>query len=177
MQSKEYKFLDTVFTTQKNVLKINHAYIPLKKYLAQASSMYLEGMDLSRYKFHTDKYQKLKFKDDKDNSDLKIAQELKDTVLIERISKAIENNKSEFEKLDTDFREDKEAMNQYVQLLNANQFAEENLLTSYELIKGFLDTYLIGDLTKLDYENEAITEFVNTVMSDFFLSKKNQITE
>jgi len=48
--------------------------------------------------------------------------------------------------------------------------AIQEAITDEDMIFPFLEKYLTGDITKLDKDNPDILEFIQNVMTDFFLS-------
>jgi hypothetical protein len=169
--NKTYKFLDTEYTTEKNVLKIENAFIPFDMFHNSIKTMYARNIDtgalmpyMTRFNFYTNK---MKI-DKSDLENLKKQPEL-DLATIERVEKAIETNQIELDKINEEYLQDIEAQYQQADLLKADKDAKRTALSSFEVVKTFLDKYLIGDTSKLDYENPLIKDFINEVMEDFFL--------
>lgn len=173
MQNKTYSFNGVEFTTERNVLKVQNAWLPLAMYFDEILKLYtseLESKELDSYK------QRLKDINDKnkqDEFDLKRLQseETPNTELIDRVKAEIEKNKSELDKINSEYDADETAKAQQQEYNTKLSYALQSLITSYEMIKGFLDVYLIGDKTKLNFEDDNITVFVEQVITDFFLYK------
>ncbi len=169
MQSKVYKFKDTEFTVQKNVLKIQNAWLPVAMYFENLIKMYTAECDMSAVNSYKDRLKELNIKDAQDKSDIQKPD--LDSDVIARIQSQIEKNKIELDKINSEFESDvaaKEQQSEYNRMFN---YAIQSLITSYDVVNGFLQSYLIGDYSKLDYEDESIIEFIGEVIGDFFLSK------
>lgn len=167
MQNKSYKFGDTEFTVEKNVLKIQNAWIPVAMYFEKLNAMYTAECDMSKVNEYKQRLENLNIKDKQDQSDI-----LKPDLLPEvtaKIQSEIEKNKVEIDKINEEFANDSEAQEQQREYNRMLGYAIQSLITSYDVLKGFLDIYLIGDKSKLNYEDESILEFINEVISDFFL--------
>jgi hypothetical protein len=177
--SKTYKFLDTEYTTEKNVLKTQNAFLPMGIFFDKLNKMFIENVETDKIQPYKDS---LKFYNDKmkiDKSDLenlKKQPEL-DLATIERVEKAIESNQIEIDKINSDYANDTEAQEQQAELNNATNYALATLISSFDIVKTFLDKYLIGDVSKLDYENPLIADFVKEVITDFFLSQMQNKAE
>ena len=169
MQSKKYKFLDTEFEVEEDVLKISRAWNPLQRYFDTVLKMFTESVDMSASDSYNEKIKEIQFLIDKDSRDLTVL--LDETIpnekLIEQCKEAIEKNKSELEKIETEMRSDENVIKQQNEWLNQVNYASKELLDS-ELIPGFLDKYLIGDTSKLDYKDWGIKDFISEVVGDLY---------
>ena len=172
--SKSYIFNDTTFTTERNVLKVQNAWLPLAMYFDEILKMYTEGLESKELNGYKVRLSDITAKDKQDKSDLVKLQseETPNTEIIERINKQIEFNASELVIINDEFSKDETALKQQAEYNRMFNYAIQSLITSYDVIKGFLEGYLIGDLSKLDYEDESIIEFIGEVIGDFFLYKK-----
>ena len=173
-QSKTYKFGETEFQVQRNVLKIQNAWLPVAMYFEKLVEMYTAECDMTAANVYKDRLKDLADKDKQDKSDLVKLQseETPNTEIIERINKQIEFNASELVIINDEFSKDETALKQQAEYNRMFNYAIQSLITSYDVIKGFLEGYLIGDLSKLNYEDESIIEFIGEVIGDFFLYKK-----
>lgn len=173
MQSKTYKFGETEFQVQRNVLKIQNAWLPVAMYFEKLVKLYTSECDMSVVNTYRKRLDELNAKDKQDKSDLKKLQseETPNTELVQRFEKQIGLNAVELEKINSGFALDAIAIEQQAEYNRMFNYSIQALITSYDVIKGFLNVYLIGDLSKIDYENESIIEFIGEVISDFFLFK------
>ena len=170
---KTYKILDTEFTTEKNVLKIQNAFLPLGIYFDKLNKMYTSEVEtdvLDVYKRNMDLMNN-KNRLDKESLKNLEAEKTPDKKVIDRVTKAIKQNEIDIESLNKDYRNDKKAQAQQTELNEATGYAMAHLLTSFDMVKIFLDKYLIGDTSKIDYEKPEAMEFVKEVVTDFFLSQ------
>lgn len=171
MQNKTYTFNGTEYTVEKNVLKIQNAWIPLAMYFEDLVKLYTSECDLSKVNGYKEQLKFLSVKEKQDNGDLKRlkSEETPNTELIDKVSKQIELNAIERDKINSEFANDVIAQEQQAEYNRMLGYAIQSLVTSYDVVKGFLNVYLIGDISKLDYENENILEFISEVINDFFL--------
>lgn len=174
MQNKTYKFGETEFQVQRNVLKIQNAWLPVAMYFEKLVEMYTAECDMSVVNEYKQRLKDIADKDKQDKSDLAKLQseEIPNTEIIERVNKQIELNKTELEKITDGFSKNETALKQQSEYNRMFNYAIQSLITSYDVIKGFLEGYLIGDINKLNYEDESIIEFIGEVIGDFFLYKK-----
>lgn len=184
MENKTYTFNGEVFTTEKNVLKIQRAYQILRIHLSSLVKLYTESIDTSVLKGYEKRVNDIvKTRDAIDKSDLvKLQDELEKfndagneqaikgtEQQIKDVEDAIERNKADIDKINEEFRNDEVALSQQAEYSQAVNNAMTMLKCS-DLIPNFLNQYLIGDTSKLDYENPEMIEFINSVMEDFFFS-------
>lgn len=172
-QSKIYTFNGTEFQTERNVLKVQNAWLPLAIYFDEILKMYTEGLESKELDGYKVRLTDITAKDKQDQSDLKKLQseETPNVELIERINNQIEKNKSELDKINSEYEWDETAKAQQDEYNKKLAYAFQFLVSSYEMIQGFLNVYLIGDKSKLDYEDSEIIPFVEKVITDFFLYK------
>jgi uncharacterized coiled-coil protein SlyX len=169
MQSKVYKFKDTEFTVQKNVFKVGKAWLPVRLYFEDLIKLYTERCDMSAINSYNERLKELNIKDAQDKSD--IEKPNLDSDVIARIQSQIEKNKIELDKITSEFESDVTAKEQQAEYHRMIKYVLEDLVLSYDVIKGFLETYLVGDFSKLDVTDESAIKFVDEVIGDFFLSK------
>lgn len=169
MQSKKYKFLDTEFETQKNVLAISRAWNPLQMYFDTVLKMYTENVDMSAINSYNDRLREFQEMIDKDTRDLTalLDEPEPNKQLIQQVNDAIDKSKSEVEKIETEMSKDENVIKQQKEWLSQVNNASKQLLCS-EMIPAFLDEYLIGDTSKLDYEKWEIQDFISEVIGDLF---------
>lgn len=182
VENKTYTFNGEVFTTEKNVLKIQRAYQILRIHLSSLVKLYTEGIDTSVLKGYEKRVNDIvKTRDAIDKSDLvKLQDELEKfqdagneqgvkgtEQQIKDVEDAIERNKADIDKINEEFRNDEVALSQQAEYTQAIGNAMTMLKCS-DLIPNFLESYLKGDTSKLDYENPEMIEFINSVMEDFF---------
>lgn len=143
-------------------------------YFEKLVDMYTAECDMSVVNEYKQKLKDIADKDKQDKSDLAKLQseEIPNTEIIERVNKQIELNTAELEKINDEFAKNETALKQQSEYNRMFNYAIQSLITSYDVIKGFLEGYLIGDINKLDYEDDKITGFVKDVIMDFFLYKK-----
>lgn len=172
-QSKTYTFNGVEFQTERNVLKVQNAWLPLAMYFDEILKMYTEGLESKELDGYKVRLSEITAKDKQDKSDLKKLQseETPNTELIERVEKQIELNKAELDKINSEYEADETAKAQQEEYNKKLAYAFQSLISSYEMIKGFLNVYLIGDKSKLDFEDSEIIPFVEKVITDFFLYK------
>ena len=171
--SKTYIFNDTTFTTERNVLKVQNAWLPLAMYFDEILKMYTEGLESKELNGYKVRLSNITDKDKQDKSDLKKLQseETPNTELINQFNAELEKNKAELDKINSEYEADETAKAQQDEYNKKLAYAFQSLVSSYEMIQGFLNVYLIGDKSKLDYEDSEIIPFVEKVITDFFLYK------
>lgn len=169
--SKSYFFNGVEFKTEKNVLKIQNAWLPLKIYYDKVVNMFASEVDMSAVNVYRDRIKKIvEEKDIPDNKDLLAleSETVKNEPLIKQVKESIAKNKTDIENIEKELLADEKAQAQQSEYNKALENAIQYLLCS-DIIPEFLDKYLIGDKSKLDYENPEMITFINEVVGDFFL--------
>ena len=169
MENKIYKFKDTEFTVQKNVLKIQNAWMPIAIYFENLVKLCTAECDMSAVNSYKARLKELEIKEKQDNSDI-LKPDI-DSDVKSKIELQIESNKAVRDTINSEFENDTVAQEQQAEYNRMFNYAIQLLITSYDMIDGFLRKYLIGDYSKLDYEDENIVIFIGEVIGDFFLYK------
>lgn len=164
---KEFFYNGEKFTTSDNVLKIHNLAIPIQKYFTDELRKQLDGLDIKPIEEDRKKIESFKIKIQENENYLSGIKDKKEISRVEKINKQL---KSELVKLTSAFN----ANEKYKEVLSEyeirTQRAFEMLITEDYLIRPFLEKYLSGDTSKLDYTDINILTFISEVMTDFFLT-------
>lgn len=167
--NKTFVFNGVEFQTHKNVLRIMRASKPLLKKFQKYVKELTAGIDISNAE--KDKLEieinKITLQKSKE-----YYEQIKDGTNkneIERVTKRISEQETEIKTLEDKFKSNEDYTANYKLYNEAVSEAFGNLVIDDEIMIPFLDTYLIGDKTKLDYENPKIIKFITEVLTDFFL--------
>jgi len=173
LQNKTYSFNGVEFVPEKNVLKIQNAWIPVAMYFDKLLKLYTSELDMSAVNKYKQQLKEVNDKDKQDKSDLKKLQseEIPNTEIIDRVNVQIEKNKTELSRINEEFSNDETAQAQQTEYNQMLGYALQSLITSYDVIKGFIEAYLVGDKSKLNYEDENILPLISEIVNDFFLSR------
>lgn len=172
MPNKTYSFNGVEFTTERNVLKTQNAYINLQMYMAELLKLFTADLDMSAVAPYNQRLKDINDKNKQDKSDLKKleSEETLNTELIEKIKAELVKNQIELAKINDEFGNDETAKAQQTEYNLKIYYVNESIAGS-ETAKVFLESYLIGDLSKLDYEDPKVIDFTKEVINDFFLSR------
>lgn len=166
MSKKEYKYKDEIFIASDNILRIHNIAIPIQKYFADELERQTAGLDLKALNEDKNKIDNLKFKIETNDEYLKKLKDVKEKKRVENIQK---NLKSELAKQTELFNTNEN----YKTLVRKYEIATnrtfELLITEDEIIIPFLEKYLTGDFSKLDFTDISILKFISLVITDFFL--------
>lgn len=171
MQSKTYKFGETEFSVQDDVFAVDLAWVPVASYYQDLIKMYTAECDMTAANVYKDRLKDLADKDKQDKSDLVKLQseETPNAEIIERINKQIELNKTELDKINSEFANDVQAIDQQATYNRKFQNATRSLLLSYDVLINFLKVYLIGDVEVISRKDKSSEKFIEEVITDFFL--------
>lgn len=164
--SKEYEYKGEKFKSSDNVLRIHNIAIPIQRYFSEELERQTAGLNMKALNEDKAKIDSLKYKIETNTEYLKSIKDSKEKKRVENIQKGLN---SELEKLTKLFN----ANENYNMLVRKYQEATnrtfELLITEDEIIIPFLEKYLSGDFSKLDYTDVSILKFISAVITDFFL--------
>lgn len=177
MTNKKFTFNGTEYGVVSNVLKIQNIASPLLAKLTKLTVQYTSDVDMTAVNSYRNRLKAISNKDEADKNYLEQLKEEKNKKDVARVERIIEKNKAEKEALLEEYEKDLKAQENAKLYQTMEALAIQEAITDEDLIFPFLEKYLTGDIKKLDRESPAILNFIQEVMTDFFLSivQKNNV--
>lgn len=165
-----YRFKNSEYTVIENTLRLQNIAIPILAELNKKKIEYTAGIDISEVEKFQNKISVLENEQKLDTEYLNEVKKNENEQEVIRVTKIVNERKILIDSLKKEFTED-DIMQMNLKIFNdAHAFALNDVITNDRIIIPFLKKYLIGDFTKLDFNDPAIIPFITIVMSDFFLS-------
>lgn len=168
-KNKTYKYKESEFTAHKNVLRIMRLAIPVQKQLQKYIRQNTEGINLIDAEKDKAKINEVRDLLTKTESYHEEIQDGKNKAEIERVKKRIADYKNELKELENKFNSNKDYKKRYELYNQAVNNSFNMLMLDEDIVIPFLKEYLIGDFSKLNFEEISIIKFISEVMTDFFL--------
>lgn len=173
MSEKIYTFGGLEFRTQEHKLKILNIASPLQMYFKDEVKRLSKDLDSRKFERDIKAIQDLRNKNDNDKEYLESLSK-ENTKEIERVKSVIGKSEKTLKVMSDAFNNNED----YKKISDENtriwNQAFKNLIANVDLVIPFIDSYLIGDVDKIDYTDWKVIEFISEIVADFFLRIKEK---